>query len=212
MDGYSQVTRGAWIRRPVATAGALIAGVGIVAVLSFAAGGAAGAGPVTVDPSLGPVTLVFAGQADGDSLGPITGPHPPVEGGDLRTYLVPANRRLVIDSVFIETTEWWQDGVSGPRSGISAGIDTFYPLPNCPFPGYQRDYSVILADQVVQGGSEPQSTRSGELHGPIFVEGGRAVTGSAFMPGGDSTVWVYITVHGHLDAAINPKPPTFNCE
>jgi hypothetical protein len=212
MDGSSQVFRGAWIRRPVATAGALIAGMGIVAVLLFAAAGAAGAGSATVVPSLGPITLVFAGQADGDSLGPITGPHPPVEGGDFRTYLVPTNRRLVIESVFIATTEWWQDGVSVPRSGISAGIGTYYPLPNCAFPGYQRDYSVILADQVVQGGSEPQSARAGELHGPIFVEGGRAVAGSAFMPGGDSTVWVYITVHGHLEAAINPKPPTFNCE
>jgi hypothetical protein len=211
MDGSSQVPRVAWIRRPIATAGALFAATGLVAVLLLAAGGPASAGPATVDPSLGPITLVFAGQADGDNLGPITDAHPPVEGGDLRTYLVPANRRLIIDSVFIETTEWWQDGVTGPRSGISAGIVTSYPLPTCAFPGYERDYFVILTDQVVQGGSEPQSARAGELHGPIYVEGRRVVQGTAFMPGGDSTVWVYITVHGRLEAATNPKAPTFDC-
>jgi hypothetical protein len=57
-----------------------------------------------------------------------------------------------------------------------------------------------------------QMNRAGQLSGRIYVEGGRTVGATAIAalpydrPGG--TVFVSVIVHGYLEPAINPAPPT----
>jgi hypothetical protein len=164
----------------------------------------------------GPITLVFAGQVvEGAGIGPFVDAYPPIEGGAARRYTVPAGRRLVIDSMYADVFERWvppsdtQPG-TGPRSGVTVGISTAYDLGSgCAYPGYERDYGIPLIDPVVAGyGAENEALRNGSTLGPIFVEGGRLVTGTAFAPNGDSTLYVKIVVHGHLEYAVNPRPPT----
>jgi hypothetical protein len=193
-------------RRPLsalALAVALVAAIGLVAAATVAPGNAAGARPT------GALTLTFAGQVVGDEgIGPFVGDHPPIEGGAARVYTVPAGFRLVIDSVYADVYERWVPNQTYPRGGVMVGIDTSYKLGSCEYPGYQRSYGVALTAPVNQTGeTESEARRTGDLSGPIFVEGGREVNGTAFAPHGDSELFVHVVVHGTLEAATNPVPP-----
>ncbi len=160
-----------------------------------------------------PITLVFAGQVTGDEgLSDFTDPYPPVEGGPAQKYTVPSGQRLVIESLYAQVVEQWVPGQT-PRRDVQVGVSSWYPLPEpCQFPGYQRDYGIPLVAPLVQDSDNESQARShGSLPGPIFVEGGRALTGTAFAPHGDSVLIVTITAHGYLEAATNPAPPTFDC-
>jgi hypothetical protein len=164
------------------------------------------------------LTLVFAGQVVSDAgLEAFVDPYPPIEGGAAQQYTVPADRRLVIEAMYADVYERYVSATSGqpatyPRSGIGVGISTVYPNPDCEFPGYERGYGIpLIAPIVGTSENETELVRHGSLSGPIFVEGSRVVGGTAFAPNGDSTVYVKIVVHGHLEDADNPDPPVFDC-
>ncbi|HVT77095.1 MAG TPA: hypothetical protein VHD87_08700 [Acidimicrobiales bacterium] len=128
-----------------------------------------------------------------------------------RTYTVPRGQRLVIDSVYVEAEEFVVAPYSG-RSGIQAGVVSAYDLgKNCAFPGWERDYGVTLTNPVSQPPEDniTQKQFYATIPGPIFVEGGRTVSGLALAPGGDDVVWMHVVAHGHLEASLlNPSPPT----
>jgi hypothetical protein len=188
----------------VVAALAIVAAVGVIAVVAASGGSAApkGGGPE-------PITLTFAGQVvEDEGLSDFTGPHPPIEGGTARVYTVPAGHRLVIESVYAELFERWPLGGTG-RAGAAASVDTSYDLGECAYPGYQRTYGIPLTDPVVQTSEgTTERRRTGELAGPIYVEGGRKVNGSAFSPHGDSELFVHIVAHGYLEpSSSNPPIP-----
>lgn len=203
--------------------GRSVRGLLAVAAVTVAVAGVAGAAAPGTEPgrpssSPGPLTLVFAGQVVTDGgLGPFVDPYPPIEGGAARQYTVPPDRRLVIQAMYADVFERYVAGTpeqpaTSPRSGITVGIATAYPNPECPFPGYERDYGIPLTDPIVGSyDTETELVRNGSLSGPIFVEGSRVVDGTAFAPGGDSTVYVRVVVHGYLESAVNPDPPVFDC-
>jgi hypothetical protein len=123
---------------------------------------------------------------------------------------VPDGSRLVIDALYADVAERWAPGVTSPRTDVMVGISTQYDLGTaCFYPGWQRSYDVPLVTEVTQvyGPEEAQTRHAGNLSGPIFVEGGRHVNGTAWAPGGDSTVHVHVVAHGHLEPANNPVPP-----
>jgi hypothetical protein len=157
----------------------------------------------------GPITLTFAGQVVGDEgLEPFVGPYPPLEGGAARVYTVPAGYRLVIDSLYADVYERWVPNQTYPRGGVAVGINTMYDLgEQCMYPGYLRSYGIALTDPVLQTSDMSEARRSGSLSGPIFVEGGRMVSGTAFAPHGDSELFVHIVAHGNLEPASNPPAP-----
>jgi hypothetical protein len=149
-------------------------------------------------------TFVFGGEiaSDEDTTSlPMTN-WPPSEA--IERYKVPANSRLVIESAYVAIYESFEDP-SQRRDGFDAHVRTYYPTPaDCAFLGYERNYGLAVGSPVVQFDS---ATAYGSLQGPIYVEGGRYVTGEVVAPGGDSGVIGLITVHGYLEPAVNPKPP-----
>jgi hypothetical protein len=198
---------------------AIVAFVAVTLVLA----GVATAGAALPDTQRGktpdgprPITLVFAGQVVSDAgLEGFVEPYPPIEGGAAREYTVPADSRLVIEAMYADVYERFaatSELATYPRSGITVGVSTVYPNPDCLFPGYERDYGIPLTAPVVgTSENETELVRLGSLSGPIFVEGSRVVGGTAFAPNGDSTVYVKIVAHGYLEAADNPDPPVFDC-
>jgi hypothetical protein len=147
-------------------------------------------------------TLVFGGEItagqDTTSL-PITAAYPPVEA--VSSYTVPANMRLVIESAYVTINEQFLDS---RRTGFSALIGTSYPIPGCAHPGFERDYGLQVGQPVI---SDHELIESGSLSGPIYVEGGRQVSGSVSGSGSDSQVIALITVHGYLEPGVNPTNP-----
>jgi hypothetical protein len=149
-------------------------------------------------------TLVFGGEIaldeDTTSLPIVNGP--PSEA--IESYKVPSKSRLVIESAYVAIYESFADPVQR-RDGFDAQVRTYYPTPQgCAFLGYERNYGLAVGSPVVQ---YDRATAFGSLQGPMYVEGGRYVTGGVVAPGGDSGVIGLITVHGYLEPAVNPKPP-----
>ena len=187
----------------------------VIAVAAVAIGAAITNSPSRAAPRVvsEPITLTFAGEVVGeDGLADFVAPYPPIEGGAALEYTVPTGYRLVIDSLYADVAEAWVPNVTYQRGFVTAGISTAYFLgEQCPYPGWQRSYDVPLTTNVSQvyGTDEGQARRAGSLSGPIFVEGGRRVGGTAWAPGGDSTLYVHLVAHGRLEAATgNPIPPT----
>lgn len=186
--------------------------VSVLAVAALAASAVipeAGAAPPR--PANKSITLTFAGQVFGE--GGLAEPtaYPPIEGGAARQYTVPDGYRLVIESVYAAVSETWKPFTTVPRELVTVGLDTSYFLgETCAYPGYQRSYNVPLVTEetMVFGTDEGQVQRGGSLAGPIYVEGGRTVNGSAWAPAGDSDLFVHLVAHGYLEPAANPVPPT----
>ena len=186
---------------------AVIAAAGIAATFAIPPGGAA---PRATSE---PITLTFAGEVIGeDGIADFAGPYPPIEGGAALDYAVPDGYRLVIDSLYADVAESWVPNATYQRGFVVVGIATAYPLgEQCAYPGWMRSYDIPLTTDVSQvyGTDEGQARRAGNLSGPIFVEGGRHVNGTAWAPAGDSTLYVQIVAHGRLELATNnPTPPT----
>lgn len=187
---------------------AVIAVAGLVASFAISPGGAAPRATAE------PITLTFAGEVIGeDGIADFAGPYPPIEGGAALDYAVPDGYRLVIDSLYADVAESWVPNTTYRRAFVAVGIATAYPLgEQCAYPGWMRSYDIPLTTDVSQTYGPPdegQARRAGNMSGPIFVEGGRHVGGTAWAPGGDSTLYVHIVAHGRLEPATNnPTPPT----
>lgn len=195
----------AWRRVRTALAGvvALVTVVGVLGALTESPSASAPKG------GPGPITLTFAGQVIGDEgLSDFVDPYPPIEGGVARVYTVPTGYRLVIESVYADLFERWSGTQTG-RSGAAASVNTWYDLGDqCAYPGFQRNYGIPLTEPVVQTSEESERRRTGNLPGPIYVEGGRSVNGNVFSPNGDSELFAHIVAHGYLEpTSSNPSVP-----
>lgn len=191
------------VRRTLAGVIALLTVVGVLGALTGSSGAAAPNGGPR------PMTLTFAGQVIGDEgLSGFVDPYPPIEGGTARVYTVPTGYRLVIESVYADLFERWSGTQTG-RSGAAASVNTWYDLGDeCAYPGYQRNYGIPLTEPVVQTSEETERRRTGNLPGPIYVEGGRSVNGNVFSPNGDSELFTHIVAHGYLEpTSSNPSVP-----
>ena len=190
---------------------ALLAAAALVAAFVASPGGAV---PRVAAPPQ-PITLTFVGQVALDEWGNfvLEAPsfYPPVEGGYALEYTVPDGNRLVIESLHANVYEFWAldpPTLAIPRDDVVVGVDTFYDLgESCDYPGYQRSYDVPLVTELTTADAY-EGRRAGSLQGPIYVEGGRVVTAAVVAPGGDSTMYVHIVAHGHIEASgTNPAPP-----
>lgn len=197
----------------------LVGFVSILAVVALVAAFASSPGtaaprPVP-QPGPQPITLTFAGEVVGEDGLVEPAAYPPIEGGAARVYEVPSGFRLVIESLWAEASEMWVPNQTWPRQVVTVGVWTAYNLGECAHPGWQRSYDVPLVTKATQVFTqadvpyEGQTRRAGNATGPIFVESGRQIGGSAWAPGGDSQLYVHVVAHGHLEASTAvPTLPT----
>ena len=185
---------------------AVLGAAALVAAFAVSPGGAA---PRGVAPQ--PITLTFIGRVvDATGLSH-PGDYPPAENGYALQYTVPDGTRLVIESLYADVAEFLvvvgdPPTLADSRDDVVVGVDTYYDLgESCLFAGYQRSYDIPLVTEIMKVGDKGR--RAGSLQGPIFVESGRVVTGAAWAPGGDSTLYVHIVAHGYLEPS-NAIPPT----
>ena len=187
-------------RRALAGAVAVVTLAGVLGALTGSSGAATPRG------GPGPITLTFAGQViDDEGLSDFVDPYPPIEGGTARVYTVPIGQRLVIESVYADLVERWSGTQTG-RSGAAASVGTWYDLGACDYTGYSRTYGIPLTEPVVQTSDMTERRRTGDLLGPIYVEGGRSVNGNVFAPHGDSDLLAQIVVHGYLEPTSSNPP------
>lgn len=203
-------------RRPtrsvLAVVVAVLTAAALVAAFAVSPGGAA---PRVVGPR--PITLTFVGQVVGADGLSDPSPYPPAEDGYALQYTVPDGNRIVIESVYADVAEFWALGdpptLADPRDDVVVGIDTSYALAEpCQFPGFQRSYDVPLVTEITMLEGGYKARRAGSLQGPIFVEGGRTINGSAWAPGGDSTLYVHIVAHGYIEPSSASGPTLPTCE
>lgn len=207
------------LTRNVAAVGAAMAlavGLAIPLESGLTKGGVASAAAPTRYPQT--VTLVFPSEILGPdevSSSPVTAPYPPSQ--DDAGYVVPADARLVIESIYVTSTETWDGETTGPRDYLVFGASTWYPDPThlCQFPLWERDYGIPITGSHVQD-EQTSITKSdiANLSGPIYVEGGRELGVNGQGYGGNSYVHVMAIVHGYLEAAQNPSnpaPPSYDC-
>lgn len=189
--------------------------VSVLVVVALLAAFAGAPGTAAPRPGPQPITLTFAGAVVGEDGLVDPGEYPPIEGGPALVYEVPAGFRLVIDSVWADTSESWIPNQTWPRQGLKVGLWTAYDLGACAHTGWERSYDVPLTTEVTQVFTqdnvpyEGQNRRAGNATGPIFVESGRQIGGSAWAPGGDSQLYVHVVAHGRLEASTaTPALPT----
>lgn len=204
------------LRSPVALVLALAMAATGAVVASTAA---ASAGPQSTLPSTsnGPVTLVFGGQPTSDgSFRTPSFPWPPLEA--VSSYTVPRYKILVVQSAYAsvyESTTSTYEGRPDFLKVLEVNVGSFYDLgPDVAYPGCYRNYEIAVvtagerSTQATDGSVTYERDSFGSLSGPVYVEGGRVLSGGAVTQGptGDDVV-VLITVHGTLeDARYTPMP------